>query len=60
MHNFKCCICGNEVLGYGNNPYPITREGECCDICNMTTVLQARIFNLYNMEHNDESSVEKR
>ena len=29
MEKFKCCLCGKEVEGYGNDPHPILvgREG---------------------------------
>lgn len=30
----KCCICGKKFVGYGNNPYPIKNDGQCCDKCN--------------------------
>ena len=30
----KCVICDVAYLGYGNNPYPITKFGKCCDVCN--------------------------
>ena len=33
-HKFKCCICGKMITGYGNDPWPIKDEGECCDKCN--------------------------
>lgn len=39
----KCCICGQGIGSYGNNPWPVKGSGECCDLCNMTVVLQARI-----------------
>lgn len=39
----KCCICGKEFEGWGNNPYPVKEEGECCDECNFMYVLPARI-----------------
>ena len=32
--NFTCCICGKFVIGYGNEPWPIKDDGECCDKCN--------------------------
>ena len=44
----KCCICGNEFDGWGNNPFPIKYEGECCRDCNFTYVLPARIERLNN------------
>jgi len=38
----KCCICGEEILGYGNNAEPYA-HGRCCDACNAKFVLPARI-----------------
>ena len=41
----KCCICGVEIKGWGNNPWPLS-EGEndrCCDVCNDTRVIPERI-----------------
>lgn len=38
-----CCICGEEFIGYGNNPSPVAEEGKCCDSCNLHFVLPARI-----------------
>jgi len=39
-----CCFCNEEIDGYGNNPEPVA-EGElkCCDKCNMSVVIPARI-----------------
>ena len=40
----KCCICGEEILTrFGNNPVPVKEKGECCDTCNLTKVIPARI-----------------
>lgn len=39
----KCCICGKEIKGYGNSPFPIAGN-KCCDECNTNIVLPARIF----------------
>tara|TARA_R100000008_G_C3559605_1_gene155316 strand:- start:426 stop:611 length:186 start_codon:yes stop_codon:yes gene_type:complete len=39
----KCCICNLEIEGYGNNPHPIKNEGRCCDECNGSQVVPARI-----------------
>lgn len=43
----KCCLCGCEILGYGNNPAPLdTTDGaRCCDDCDMF-VIQARIESI--------------
>ena len=39
-----CCFCNEEIDGYGNNPEPVA-EGKlkCCDKCNMSVVIPARI-----------------
>lgn len=41
----KCCICGKDYTNYGNNALPV-KDGRCCDTCNGTVVLSARIANL--------------
>jgi len=45
----KCCICGKEFEGYGNNPWPIdeTEDARCCDDCNRKKVVPAR-FELHD------------
>lgn len=42
---FTCCICGQEFDGWGNNPYPIVEDEDarCCDDCNSSVVVPARI-----------------
>jgi hypothetical protein len=39
-----CCICGESIEGYGNNPEPFksSAEGRCCDSCNLKFVIPAR------------------
>lgn len=39
----KCCICGKEFEGWGNNPWPLEGD-ECCDDCNYEYVIPARII----------------
>lgn len=43
----KCCICGQEIDGYGNNPYPFCanndNESRCCNECN-NQAIDARII----------------
>ena len=46
-----CCICGKEFEGYGNNPYPLKNEGECCDKCNTNFVIPARLAKLVEARH---------
>lgn len=38
----KCCICGKEINGYGNNPWPIDehKDARCCDECNISVILK--------------------
>lgn len=38
----KCVICGAEIEGYGNNAEPV-KHGVCCDECNQTVVIPARL-----------------
>lgn len=46
--NFKCCICGfwTGEKEFGNNPWPIKNEGDCCDYCNWNIVFPARLEKL--------------
>jgi hypothetical protein len=39
----KCCICGKEIEGHGNNPFPVAGK-QCCDECNIKVVLPYRLF----------------
>lgn len=46
LHESKeeiCCICGEPIEGYGNNPAPYKEEGRCCDACNLKFVIPARL-----------------
>ena len=38
-----CCLCGNKYWGWGNNAWPLDNDGRCCDYCNATRVVIARI-----------------
>lgn len=44
----KCCICGKEIEGYGNNPYPLCDrddyDSRCCDECDGAKVIPARMM----------------
>jgi hypothetical protein len=48
-----CCICGEALIGYGNNPWPVEEEGECCDQCNWKYVVPAR-FEMLKEDDNNE------
>ena len=39
----KCCICGKDFIGYGNNPAPVKDKGRCCDDCNIHIVIPTRV-----------------
>ena len=39
----RCCICGEEYTGYGNNPWPVEDDGRCCDACNIKFVIPKRL-----------------
>lgn len=39
----KCCLCGEPIEGFGNNPWPLANESECCETCACTRVLHARM-----------------
>lgn len=43
----KCCICGGELGEYGNNPEPISKEGQCCEACNSNFVVPSRLIRQY-------------
>ena len=45
-----CCICGEPIEGYGNNPRPYKHEGRCCNACNSKFVIPARLAKLNNPE----------
>lgn len=46
-----CCLCGGKYWGWGNNAWPLDNEGRCCDACNFTKVVPAR---LRSMKRNKE------
>ena len=43
-----CSICQEPYSGYGNNPEPVkpASKGQCCDTCNHTEVIRARLLQL--------------
>ena len=48
MQKFKCCICGDEFEGRGNNPAPVVtdEDAKCCDDCNLASVIPARFSEI--------------
>ena len=49
-----CCICGCEFTGWGNNPWPVAESGECCEYCNDTKVIVARLQLMRKEKRNDK------
>jgi len=44
--NGVCCICkGYLEMPFGNNPNPIRKRGKCCEECNYSKVVPARMDN---------------
>jgi len=41
-----CVLCGTEFLEWGNDPWPLAQKGWCCDRCNATRVIPARLKRL--------------
>ena len=43
-----CCLCGDTFVGWGNNPYPLSvnPDDRCCDKCNYTKVIPARLARI--------------
>jgi hypothetical protein len=41
----RCSICGGTFTGYGNDPAPVVNDlgARCCDICNQSVVIPARV-----------------
>lgn len=48
-----CCICGEPIEGYGNNPYPVKEDGRCCDACNIKFVIPARLQAMMDYKRED-------
>lgn len=44
-HTHVCPICGETFVGYGNNPYPISKTGRCCDDCNYHVIRMRMLFH---------------
>jgi len=40
----RCCLCQCDAGKYGNNALPV-KKGRCCDECNVTKVIPARMLN---------------
>jgi hypothetical protein len=43
---YTCVLCKEPKIGFGNNPEPLAKRGQCCDKCN-EKVITARIEHLF-------------
>jgi hypothetical protein len=45
---YVCVLCGELIVGYGHNPEPLASydDGRCCDLCNDTKAIPARLAHL--------------
>ena len=46
----KCVLCKKVYYGYGNNALPL-KNGRCCEACNITKVIPARLNRFANEEN---------
>ena len=55
---YQCCFCQDYFKGYGHNPQPVNMEegARCCDFCNSTVVIPARMSKIYGSEQNKISN----
>lgn len=55
VKNDICCICGEKIEGYGNNPEPYmsAEVGRCCDLCNQKFVIPARLDQQQKAENEE-------
>ena len=55
MEEHICCICGKKFTGWGNNPWPVVNDEDarCCDDCNDTRVLEARLASMFCRKETD-------
>jgi hypothetical protein len=49
-----CCFCGQDFGQFGNNPEPLVAfdEGRCCNDCNSSRVIPARLSQLNLAQRN--------
>lgn len=55
----KCCICENEIepVGdwvHGNDAWPV-KDGRCCNYCDMTVVVAARLKEMRDRKKKEVS-----
>jgi hypothetical protein len=55
---YKCCICGHNFEGFGNDAWPVVRDdgARCCDKCNEDKVIPERINLIMGYSDGTEQS----
>ena len=49
----QCCLCQQPYEQYGNNPWPLVPDDDisrCCNDCNITKVVPARLLSIFNVQ----------
>lgn len=49
-----CSICQQDYTGWGNNAEPVN-DGRCCDMCNSSVVVPARITMFYRRREKESA-----
>ena len=52
-----CSICQKQFTEFGNNAWPVN-NGRCCNSCNWSVVIQARVARLNVIKRMAEKSEE--
>tara|TARA_R100000655_G_scaffold33145_1_gene65325 strand:- start:680 stop:853 length:174 start_codon:yes stop_codon:yes gene_type:complete len=48
-----CVLCKEGYTGWGNNPEPLEHPAfKCCNVCNVSRVIPARMAELYSRRSN--------
>lgn len=56
----KCCLCDGEVevqsngWCHGHNAEPLVKNGRCCETCNSSKVIPARLLQMVILERNKD------
>lgn len=53
-----CSICGKAYTGYGNSAWPIN-SGYCCDTCNYSKVIPARLAQLRKSDESNNKNIKE-
>lgn len=62
MKFMKCCLCGKEFRGHGNNSLPLGKNASdrCCDVCNEVYVIPARLQQMFGRKVDKQDGSKQR